>query len=162
MILEPGGVVRDSLSGREDGCESYESVLRHHGPAFAIRGWRGAGAAGADYALFWPRKFSKTRIFYFPLNDSWTPSGCSRILPALRNASGATLPPLTLPPVLASSSSLHHHRGPAFTIRGRRGGALFSVAKKFKNSNFHFPKNDFEKNFRSQTHLSALCSWRLV
>ena len=103
------------------------------------QGWRGAGAAGADYALFWPRKFSKTRIFYFPLNDSWTPSGCSRILPALRNASGATLPPLTLPPVLASSSSLHHHRGPAFTIRGRRGGALFSVAKKIKNSNFpHF------------------------
>ena len=57
MILGPGIVVRDSLSDREDGCESYESVLRHHGPAFAIRGWRGAGAAGADYALCWPRKF---------------------------------------------------------------------------------------------------------
>ena len=91
MILGPGGVVRDSLSGREDGCESYGSVLRHHGQAFAIRGWRGVGAAGADYALFWPRKFSKTRNFCFLLNDSWTPSGCSRILSALRNASGATV-----------------------------------------------------------------------
>ena len=110
MILGPGEVVGDSLSGREDGCESYECVLRHHGPAFAIRGWRGAGAAGADYALFWPRFFFKTRFFYFPLNDSWTPSGCSRILPALRNASGATLPPLTLPPVLTSGEGLQKHQ----------------------------------------------------
>ena len=59
MILGPGGVVGDGLSGQKDGCESYEFVLHHHGPAFGIRGWRGAGERRGQIMHFFGREKKK-------------------------------------------------------------------------------------------------------
>ena len=72
---------------------------------FSRLDWRGR------LGNFLAPKKNRTRIFYFPLNDSWTPPGCSRAVRPLRNASVAALLP---PPLSPPCTSLGYGRDMVF------------------------------------------------